>query len=581
MTDYIRYVRTSAAAGGTGENNTDSGGSHAYASLALAEAGERGFVFSSGDTLTIICSVGSGAAADITAVYFNAANWANPPDTITVINGDGESAFYDATKYCRETVTGLNLRTGVACNFNVINLQIYVQGNFATGIYLRGAAGFMRTAIGNLVRGSGNNGQGGIYCGDSGSDIGIVNNLVYGLQKYGIDKGVYMGSGSVAIYNNTAHSCGVGIDVGGGAGSNFRIFNNIANGNTTDYVLSASPHASGNNISEDASSPNAAFRNIAVDFIDEAGDDFQSDDASVVGQGADLSADALYAFDTDRLGTNRSTFDIGCYQQAESGGSTITADGLSISFSIDTGAASQAHSLLAADIDLQLDVDIATLNTESQLNPADLDFTLNLDATTCSVSSNLSPDDLQFGMAIDVASLLQSHLIPPADIDIPFEIEASSTVQAGTINAAPIAIDLLLDASAVQQAHTIAAQGITIGLALASVSLSQKHSLIATDLMFALDIDSTVVTIMHQIVAADLSVQVVMASSDVSQDHTLSAQSISISLIIDKAKVGESVLAEIDGRFVIFSPHQGSLEIKEVFAGTLEIKPPYQGRLEL
>lgn len=83
------------------------------------------------------------------------------------------------------------------------------------------------------------------------------------------------------------------------------------------------------NISEDASSPNAAFRNLAVLFVNEAGNDFHLDssDTAAKGAGTNLSADAQYPFSTDIDGETITTWSIGA--DAASGGTISPAAGTS------------------------------------------------------------------------------------------------------------------------------------------------------------------------------------------------------------------------------------------------------------
>lgn len=56
--------------------------------------------------------------------------------------------------------------------------------------------------------------------------------------------------------------------------------------------------ACSSNVSSDASSPNVAFRNMTVDFVDEDGDNFHPSDNSL-DIGTDMSAYGIYAYSTD------------------------------------------------------------------------------------------------------------------------------------------------------------------------------------------------------------------------------------------------------------------------------------------
>lgn len=172
------------------------------------------------------------------------------------------------------------------------------------------------------------NGQ-GIYLSDGTANTYIYNNLFYDILDSALYCSWNTGITSAYIYNNTFYGCTNGI-VNGKSGSTAPLLkNNLCNGNGTDYsgTFSAS---SVNNISEDTTSPNEAYRSKAVTFENEAGDNFHlsSSDTNAKDAGVDLSG----VFTTDIDGQTRSgTWDIGADEYVAAAGAIIkTINGLAI-----------------------------------------------------------------------------------------------------------------------------------------------------------------------------------------------------------------------------------------------------------
>ncbi|KKQ06957.1 MAG: Carbohydrate-binding CenC domain protein [Candidatus Moranbacteria bacterium GW2011_GWE2_36_40] len=165
----------------------------------------------------------------------------------------------------------------------------------------------------------------GVFSGTASSGYGIAldytpttqifNNLIYDFSYNGSLNMAAISAGSNSVvYNNTVINSRVGFYGFGGLGQ--LVKNNIASGNTTDYsgILNAS---SANNISSDATSPNAgatdcgghSCRNQTVQFADAANKDFHlsPSDTAAKNAGADLSADVNLPITTDIDGQTRPT----------------------------------------------------------------------------------------------------------------------------------------------------------------------------------------------------------------------------------------------------------------------------------
>lgn len=97
-------------------------------------------------------------------------------------------------------------------------------------------------------------------------------------------------------------------------------YNNVAQRTTLDnYVLAVSGGSlvTGRNLGDDASSPDAAFRNKTVLFTDDDGFDFSltAADTEATGQGLDLEGDPTYSFNNAGGGRTRiAVWDLGAYQ---------------------------------------------------------------------------------------------------------------------------------------------------------------------------------------------------------------------------------------------------------------------------
>lgn len=148
----------------------------------------------------------------------------------------------------------------------------------------------------------------------------FVNNLAYDWKG-----GFYLRTqptGQSFGYNNTCYSNQSGSACFTyrpyGAGGTMDVINNIANGTLTGYDTDtgSSTLTTNNNISEDTTSPNVAYRSLPVIFVNEGADNFDLDvsDTSAQGEGVDLSA-ATQGFSIDiREATRGATWDIGAFQ---------------------------------------------------------------------------------------------------------------------------------------------------------------------------------------------------------------------------------------------------------------------------
>lgn len=110
-------------------------------------------------------------------------------------------------------------------------------------------------------------------------------------------------TGTIHVYNNTLIGGTHGIRNVNGA---CRPKNNVAQGNSTACYNGTMTDSEGN-ISSDATSPQTGLRNITLDFVDGANDDYHlaATDTAAIDVGIDLSADGTLAFAIDVDGQSR------------------------------------------------------------------------------------------------------------------------------------------------------------------------------------------------------------------------------------------------------------------------------------
>lgn len=212
-------------------------------------------------------------------------------------------------------IMGLNIKinkSAFSANVSgIVNSNSYNSGNYQIAYNLFSAPG----SDGSYTNVAGI--RGGF---ESSATFNIWNNFFInidgsdnsGTSGYGINISNY-GGGTKNVYSNTIlGSNGQGITLSNGTQT---IKNNICNGNGTDYGGTFT--TSSNNISEDATSPDVAYRSKAVTFVSEtAGSEdlhLASTDTNAIDAGTDTSGEGSPLNFTDDIdGVARSgTWDIG------------------------------------------------------------------------------------------------------------------------------------------------------------------------------------------------------------------------------------------------------------------------------
>lgn len=214
---------------------------------------------------------------------------------------------------------GLQIRlTGVTGN----RMGVFVTGSIGAGSDIR--------VFGNILRGDTSTGDwhmGIDVWQTSGSGVvNITNNVIYDFRRTtgsnAVGIGVEDGWITSRIYNNTIYNCGLGFYRWGGTAI---LKNNLIQATVAANYGGTIDASSTHNISQDATAPATGvyYRNKKVEFSDIANKNLHLSAADNVakGVGADLSADANFAFNIDIDGNTRpspptGTWDIGADEGA-------------------------------------------------------------------------------------------------------------------------------------------------------------------------------------------------------------------------------------------------------------------------
>ena len=141
-----------------------------------------------------------------------------------------------------------------------------------------------------------------LFINDSFACTTRVRNCIFSGFGQGLRYGGFHSGKVVISANNTSHGCFNGIDSGGASAANTTAKNNIIQETAPGGAAFVSvTNTSSNNISDDATSPDVAFRNKTVRFVNAPGRNFAlaSDDKEAALKGVDLSADATWPFNDD------------------------------------------------------------------------------------------------------------------------------------------------------------------------------------------------------------------------------------------------------------------------------------------
>ena len=217
----------------------------------------------------------------------------------------------------------------------ISKLSLDISGAANRGIYLIDAGDSGLVNINRMVIKGDSASHSGIYQDPYISNLEITNNIVYGcsnVNAYGIFIYNYSALQSGLIYNNTAIGNYYNFYQGRNTSPGNMVFKNnlTQNPGSADYTDAGNGFGTtGHNISEDATSPDVAYRSKDLHtntiFKGYATDDYRLDPAGdatnlqIVDDGEDLSG----TFTDDIEGQTRSTWYIGASEIVAAGGVTV------------------------------------------------------------------------------------------------------------------------------------------------------------------------------------------------------------------------------------------------------------------
>lgn len=194
-----------------------------------------------------------------------------------------------------------------------------IQSNTAAALSWKGANSIFKVAACNT--GGGGTCDGVFFFPNvANTKLTLYNTLSFGAgsSNYYLRAGGSNNGEVLIVYNNGAYGGAYGYRFdGNGASLTLRDKNNWSQSNATNgFFISGSfgTYTHNNNVTADASSPDVGGRSLTISFTNQGTGDYTlaSSDTSAKDQGADLSADAFFAFSTDLQGHTRSgTWDVG------------------------------------------------------------------------------------------------------------------------------------------------------------------------------------------------------------------------------------------------------------------------------
>lgn len=317
----------------------DSGSGYDYDSLYDWEAAQQGDLTGVRDEIAVAKCRCTGGTADTTDVTID--GWTtSSTQYIKIWTDPSESYRHNGTwqtgnKYrlVLDVVYDSAFRI-VEQYVSVIGLQMDTVGSVQShciGINTTATTSSLINIFQNIIKNSGGSGGGGStgILNLEKVNANVINNIVYDFEV-GIIVNYGATATTVTVFNNTVVDCSLtGISNYSWSGLSSYIYNNIVQGTSSDGNYQGSGTGTGTNISEDATSPDTAFRSKTVQFVAEASDNFHlaSSDTVALGLGTNLYNNATYPFQTDIDGQDRGgsgyDWDIGADEYIAAAGGSI------------------------------------------------------------------------------------------------------------------------------------------------------------------------------------------------------------------------------------------------------------------
>lgn len=327
-TVITRYVNGASTAGGDGTTTATAGANRAYESVQTAFSASFSAypnLVSSDVQLDIILD-GTSTDTSFTGNIQSFTTDATRYIRVTTTSGARHAGYWDASKARVSTGTAIGgFYTSIPSYTRFENMIFECASTTGYSFIYVGAAGCTGIVFDSCIMHKSNtNAQYSDYWAFNLTGVNLktilVRNCIVTGNWAGFFKGNYgNASSAIGIYNNTVVGANAGIDLANTTNNRAYVYNNLielragASGNGWNSVT----QVTGNNITNDATSPQTGLRNLTATYVNAAGFDCRLDASDTVAKdaGSDRSGDSLFPFNVDIVGSTRgASWDIGAFE---------------------------------------------------------------------------------------------------------------------------------------------------------------------------------------------------------------------------------------------------------------------------
>jgi hypothetical protein len=322
-----------------------------------------------------------------------------------------------------------------------------------------------------------------------------------------------------------------------------------------------------NNFTEDGSIGSTVSTMDGVDFVSPSTGDYRpASGGALDGAGTDLSA----FFTDDITGATRTQWDIGAFGIVGGGSTTVGADSLSHSVTIDNITLTQANVLAVQGVTHGQALDNVTLTQAHTLAANSLAQSQSIDNATLTQANAIVPNSMTQGQSLDAITLTQAHVLVPNGMTQGQSIDAITLLAAGTLDVQSLAHSQTIDEALLTVAGVLSVQGITQAQALEALELVQMHVLAPNGITQGQSVDNATLSAAAQALALDdVSQSQGLDSTTLTQYHVLAVDGLTQAQAIDVCLFGGLVIGELNGQIVIYAAYRGSVYAIPALSGTI------------
>ncbi|MCP3680265.1 MAG: hypothetical protein GY782_08470 [Gammaproteobacteria bacterium] len=302
---------------------------------------------------------------------------------------------------------------GDLADVEVSNLAFDITGQDNDGIKVIDVGGTI--LISRVLIAADSDSDYGIEFENSGLNVSHVrNSILYGgSTSTGIQANRSSGGGTLTLYNNTVIGWSTNIYSHFSGSGTHHVENNLCQDGGTDYDLTNVDDGD-KNISEDATSPDASYRNVNAhdatsSFSDYANDDYRlvegGSDNGTIDDGDDLSG----TFTDDVIGTVRSTWWIGAFELATEEVTTITVQSIIHGHGVEQLTSTQTHQLSCDNVTMAQVVEQLTLLQTYNIPIDSIYHNQNVQDVDFSIIYSILIDSIVHNQTVNESILSQIH----------------------------------------------------------------------------------------------------------------------------------------------------------------------------